>query len=388
MKRRQLLAAGCAQCTGLWAGASFAQSKPSSEWAAPERFAKPDVATDEGGLWAMMDREETKLRRSPFAMRDAKLRDYLQGIACKLGGSHCPDVRVYPVRTPHFNASMAPNGMMQVWSGLLLRVDNEAQLASVLGHEIGHYMRRHTLERLRDIKARAAFMTFMAAFGAVGAIGQLATMAGAMSFSRDQERDADSIGITLMREAGYDPREASKVWDNLRAELAGAPGGDPTKNSVFFATHPPSIERSETLARLAENASGGFKGDAELTDQLAGFQFDLLEDEMKRGQYGETVLLLNRMVVRSPQRADLLYFRGETRRLRDKDGDLTDASTDLRAAIALGKPPAQAHRSLGFVHQKMNQKSEAQAEFSRYVELLPQAPDVELIRSYITESKS
>ena len=388
MKRRQLLAVGCAQCTGLWAGAAFAQRTPPSEWAAPERFAKPDVTTDEGGLWAMMDREETKLRRSPFAMRDAKLRDYLQGIACKLGGNHCPDVRVYPVRTPHFNASMAPNGMMQVWSGLLLRVDNEAQLASVLGHEIGHYMRRHTLERLRDVKARAAFMTFLAAFGAVGAIGQLATMAGAMSFSRDQERDADSIGITLMREAGYDPREASKVWDNLRAELAGAPGGDPTKNSVFFATHPPSVERSETLARLAENASGGFKGDAELTDQLAGFQFDLLEDEMKRGQYGETVLLLNRMVARSPQRADLLYFRGETRRLRDKDSDLNDALTDLRAAIALDKPPAQAHRSLGFVHQKMNQKSEAQAEFSRYVELLPQAPDVELIRSYITESKS
>ena len=54
------------------------------------------------------------------------------------------------VRTPYFNASMAPNGMMQVWSGLLLRVDNEAQLAAVLGHEIGHYLARHSVERLRD----------------------------------------------------------------------------------------------------------------------------------------------------------------------------------------------------------------------------------------------
>jgi beta-barrel assembly-enhancing protease len=388
MKRRQLLAAGCAHCTGLWAGAAAAQRTSTTDWVTPERFAKPDVSTDEGGLWAMMDREETKLRRSPFAMRDAKLRDYLQGIACKLGGNHCPDVRVYPVRTPFFNASMAPNGMMQVWSGLLLRVDNEAQLASVLGHEMGHYMRRHTLERLRDIKARSAFMTLLAPFGLVGAIGQLAAAAGAMSFSRDQEREADSIGISLMREAGYDPREASKVWDNLRAELAGAPGGDPTKNSVFFATHPPSTERSETLARLAETATDGFKGDTEFTDQLAGFQFELLEDEIKRGQYSETILLLDRMALRSPQRSDLRYFRGETRRLRDKDGDAQDALTDLRAAIALGKTPAQAHRSLGFVHQKLNQKSEAQAEFSRYVELLPQAPDVELIRSYITESKS
>ena len=91
-------------------------------WIAPPRFTRPEVATDEGGLWAMMDREETRMRRSPFLIRDANLRDYLQGIACKLAGEHCPDVRVYPVRTPFFNASMAPNGMMQVWSGLLLRV--------------------------------------------------------------------------------------------------------------------------------------------------------------------------------------------------------------------------------------------------------------------------
>ena len=51
---------------------------------------------------------------------------------------------------------MAPNGMMQVWSGLL-RVDNEAQLASVVGHEIGHYLQRHTVERLRDAQSRSAF---------------------------------------------------------------------------------------------------------------------------------------------------------------------------------------------------------------------------------------
>ena len=56
---------------------------------------------------------------------------------------------------PQFNAMMAPNGMMLVWSGLLLRVENEAQLAAILGHELGHYLERHSVEQLRAAKDRA-----------------------------------------------------------------------------------------------------------------------------------------------------------------------------------------------------------------------------------------
>ncbi|CAG1016556.1 Beta-barrel assembly-enhancing protease [Burkholderiaceae bacterium] len=388
MKRRHLLAAGCAHCAGLWSAVAGAQAADGSAWIAPDRFAKPDLGSDEGGLWAMMEREETRLRRSPFVMRDAALRDYLQGIACKLGGNHCPDVRVYPVRTPFFNASMAPNGMMQVWSGLLLRVDNEAQLAGVIGHEMGHYMQRHMLDRLRDIKARTAFSTFMAAFGLVGLVGQLAAAAGALAFSRDQEREADGIGLALMRQAGYDPREAGKVWGNLRAELEAVPGGDPTKSSPLFATHPPSDERSETLARLAESAGSGFLGEAEYAAKLAPFQFQLLDDELKRGQHGETLALLDRLVKRSPERADLFYFRGETRRLRAGSEDLANALLDLGQAIALGNEPAQVHRAIGYIHQKQERGAEARAAFSRYVDRAPDAPDANLIRAYLTESKT
>ena len=94
--------------------------------------------------------EVTEAFLERIATHDLKLHAYVEDIACRLGASHCPDIRVHIVRTPWFNASMAPNGMMQVWSGLLLRADNEAQLAAVLGHEIGHYISRHSVERLRD----------------------------------------------------------------------------------------------------------------------------------------------------------------------------------------------------------------------------------------------
>ena len=392
MKRRLWLAAGCAHCVGLFSGmaradADLRPSLPAVEpnWATPKRFDRPEVSTDEGGLWAMMDREETRLRRSPFLMRDEGLREYLQGIACKLGAAHCADIRVYPIRTPYFNASMAPNGMMQVWSGLLLRVDNEAQLAAVLGHEIGHYMQRHTLDRLRDIKARAAFGTFMAMFGLVGAIGQLAALAGAFGFSRDQERQADLIGLKLMQQAGYEPRAAAAVWDQLRAELTASAGGDPTQRNPLFASHPPSDERSATLTRLAANAPAGHGGDAEYAAKLAPFQFDLLEDELRRGQFDETLILLDRKVAAVPTRADLLYFRAETRRLRAKAGDTEPALADLARAVEMGGEPAQTHRCLGYIEQRRSQWGAARSAFTRYLEHAPTAPDAALIQGYLTQ---
>ena len=377
MRRRALLAglgAGCLHC------GAFAQD---ADWIAPQRFAKPAVESDEGGLWAMMDREETKLRRSPFLLRDAPLRDYLQDICCKLGGEHCADVRVYPVRTPFFNASMAPNGMMQVWSGLLLRVDNEAQLAAVLGHEMGHYLQRHTLERMRDIKARSAGNLVLAMFGVIGAVGQIINSAGAFGFSRDQERQADAIGLTLMRKAGYDTREAAKIWENLRLEMAAA--HDPSKSSGggLTATHPPSEERSQTLARLAEVDSGGFVGEPEFNTRLVGLQQMMLEDELKRGQHGETLVLLNRLIGRSPQRVDLIYFRGETHRVRNQDGDADLALADFELARRSGQEPAQLYRSMGYLMKQREKTEEARAAFARYVELAPEAADVGLIKSYL-----
>ena len=139
--RRAFLSSACKHCVGIGALLpglpALAQDNAAVSPVPAERFARPALETDEGGLWGMMDREETRLRRSPFVVRDAELNKYLQDLVCRLGGDHCPDIRVHVVRTPLFNATMAPNGMMQVWTGLLLRAENEAQLAAILGHEIG-----------------------------------------------------------------------------------------------------------------------------------------------------------------------------------------------------------------------------------------------------------
>src|SRR6185312_709398 len=159
-RRRFMLCCGCAAFGALPCVGALAQAAP-TDWQMPARFTRPAASTDEGSLWAFMDREEHRLQQSAFVIRDKALHDYVAGVVCKLAGEHCPDIRVYIVQTPLFNASMAPNGMMQVWSGLLLRMTSEAQLAAVLGHEIGHYLARHSIERLRDAKSKSAAGQFL-----------------------------------------------------------------------------------------------------------------------------------------------------------------------------------------------------------------------------------
>jgi predicted Zn-dependent protease len=378
MRRRAFLRAGCACGAALLPAAALAQ-----DWVSPPRFTRPDVASDEGGLWALMDREETRLRRSPFNLRDPELRAYVQDIACRLGGEHCPDIRVHLVRTPYFNASMAPNGMMQVWSGLMLRVDNEAQLAAVLGHEIGHYLARHSVERLRDVKSRSAFGQFFALLGPVGIIGQLSVLAGMFAYSRDHEREADRIGAILMHKAGYDVAEAAKVWGNLLLEAKARPEGP--EQEVFFATHPGAEERQAALEELARASPGGRTSQPEWQKATARYLREWLGDEVRRGQHEESIVLLTRALARGVHQSEYLYARGEVYRLRGKEGDLEASLNDFKAAADFGAEPPQTHRGLGLIYRTRNAAAEAKASFQRYLELDPQAPDAAMIRNYLEE---
>ncbi len=390
--RRNWLRSACQHCiggAGLFSGLNALAQSTTPEADLTKRFERPAVDTDEGGMWAMMDREETRLRRSPLAIRDADLTKYLQDMVCQLTQTHCPDIRVHVVRTPWFNATMAPNGMMQVWSGLLLRVENEAQLAAVLGHEIGHYLERHTLERLRDMKNRAAFAQFIGMFGLVGAIGQLGVLAGAFSFSREHETRADRLGMKLLQTAGWSGEEAPKVWGNLLDEAKVLGGDDVGKRSPMFATHPAIEQRREELTKLI---SGTGKSEAAALSKILGkHRLGWVQDEVRRGQYEESLALFGRMIKTNTNDALALYGRGEIYRLRAGKDDTQTALNDLQAATALetpdSKPIPDVWRSMGLLHQQSRNGPAATAAFERYLALAPEAVDANLIKHYLTELK-
>ena len=349
------------------------------------RIERPDAASDEGGLWAFMDREEQRLKRSPFLIRDRGLNDYVSAIACRLAGEHCADVRVYLLRTPLFNASMAPNGMMQVWSGLLLRMSNEAQLAAMIAHEIGHYVARHGVDRLRDAKSRSALGQLVsialspAAFlgAALSSAAQLGLATEGLAYARDHEREADRIGVELMARAGYAASEAALVWSQLQEEVRGE------ASSLLFASHPPAEERQRNLAAVAAGLNTGKRGEDTYRAMLAPHRALFLHDEVQRRRFSETMSLLDRLLRTSPDDGEAQFFKGETYRVRGEVGDVESALAAYGHAMSMKAAPPELHRSMGLVLRRLGRQAEAADAFARYLELQPGAPDAELVRTYL-----
>jgi predicted Zn-dependent protease len=378
--RRELLGGLC--CCSSLVLAGCAASVPSGRL---EPGYKPQLATDEGGLWQTMEKAESEIKHSHNLVRDPDLNAYVREIVCRLGEAHCTDLRVYIVRTPFFNANMAPNGMMQVWTGLLLRTQNEAQLAAILGHEMGHYLERHSLQRWRNTRATSDFAAVLGLGGAYTLPAQLLALGSISAFSRDQERRADEIGLELMTQAGYQPLEASRVWEQLIAEDEKAQ--DKSPKSVFFASHPGAQERMATLRSKAE-AGGTISGET-FADRyhrnIASVRRLLLQDELKLRQYDRSLVVLQNIAANQSggEDAEIAYFVGEVYRLRDEGDDRSRALDAFERATARADCPPEAYRSVGVVRLRDGDHAAADAAFTRYLELKPDASDREMVRSYL-----
>jgi predicted Zn-dependent protease len=362
-------------------------SKPAEPKALPSAIGYVPQDEDERGMWLQMDEYERDLKHSKQVIRDPELNAYVRGVLCKtVGQDKCAATRIYIMRTPYFNASMAPNGMMTVWSGLLLRVRNEAELASVLGHEFGHFEYQHSLRLFKEIRKKTDAMAWLSflPYG-IGLIAQVGMLGSIFSFNRDMEREADMKGLGYMHSAGYDARSASAIWGQLRDEMDATAAerkrkSKKDKNGGFFATHPNSKERMDYLAAEAAklDMSGATKGEAEFQAVLSKWWPMLIDDQIMLNDFGATEFLLGKLASNgwSPE---LLFARAELYRNRNGAGDMAKALDFYNQAV-IGKPElAEAWRGLGLAQMKSGAREAGQASLRQYLTLKPDAEDKALI---------
>lgn len=404
-----MLISACATATnkGLYEAplkdSGMLSEKPRGEWKIEEIAyeeisnvkpgERPPLSSDEAGIWMLMDQAEGRLKTSGCLVRDENLNGYLRSVLCKLVPEHCEHIRIYLLRVPYFNAAMSPNGAMQIWTGLLLRTENEAQLATIIGHELGHYLRRHSLQRMRDLINKTSSLVFvqlamaLAGIPAGGDIMQMIAIGSIQAFSRDQEREADGYGMALMARAGYDPGEVSRIWQRIIEESKAD-----SKNrhrSVFLATHPADEERYDALKELGERVAARTgtheSGEGSFLEQLLPHRAEYLRDEIHLRNFERTEKLLD-LMKGDPERAgELHFFKGELFRLRNKEGDLGKALASYReAAQGKGYPP-EMHRSMGLIFQKMGSRQEAVDALRKYLECSPECTDRKMITHMIKE---
>ncbi len=152
-------------------------------------------------------------------------------------------------KTKDLNAYCTPGGRIMVYSGLIDTLDlSDAELATVLAHEVAHALREHTRERVSRAYAQQLVLSGAAAVTGVSeGTANIANMVGEVTFqlpfSREQESEADQIGLELMARAGYDPRAALTLWNKMSA--ASNSGGQPK----FMSTLPAPKERIKDIEK-------------------------------------------------------------------------------------------------------------------------------------------
>lgn len=192
-----------------------------------------------------------QVERQMSIVRDEQIQSYVENIGRKLASA--PEADRYPytfkvVNDPSINAFALPGGPTFVQTGLLKAVENEAQLAGVMAHEISHVALRHgTNQASKANILQIPAMLAGAAVGNGGLLGQLAQVGVGlglngvlMKYSRDAERQADLLGAQIMARAGYNPLEMARFFEKLAAQGGGS-------GPSWFSSHPDPGNRMKVI---------------------------------------------------------------------------------------------------------------------------------------------
>lgn len=384
MTGRAWLAAAC-----LFMSGSIAAQEPVRTAQSDER---PPAGSDESELWYAMDQAELELRQSPLLVHDPVLNEYARSVLCKVTAGHCRNLRLYIVDLPYFNASMAPNGAMILWTGSLLRIRNEAQLALVLGHEFGHYRERHTLQQWRKTKKSSAFLgtlgvlTSGAGMGVAGMAANLAGMAGLMKFTRDKEREADKIGFAQLALGDYDPQAGVELWDSMLREEEARDYGKPLP---VFSTHPRTRERRDDL-QAAANAlphPGHRRGEAEYARATHPLLEHWLQNELTRRMYDSSIVVIGdaRKAAAASNAGLYSFFLAEAHRRRNKQGDREQAAHLYSQSVTEPGAPPEAWREVGLLLRDAGNREQSAHALHAYLERAPDATDRAFVNAYLSE---
>jgi len=404
------------------------------------KFGKADLE-----LFRQVNAFDDYVTEKGWVYNDPETNAYLKELGSSLVPAQTPENvtwRFRAIRDLEVNAFALPNGTIYVNSGLLARMENEAQLAGVLAHEITHVVNRHTYLEYRSARKKAVAVEIIQA-GAGGAgfagpiAGLVATAMGNLlplivvstiyGYSRDLEHEADVYAVNTLQLRGYDLLQFSRGFELLRK----GPEVDLSKEPVFWASHPKLADRvqyvSEMAARLQPNATSLRIGRAEYRFATIGVIRHNAGLALMLGKPRTALATAQRLMAEEPDSADDVALLGDAyrglgaRRPVPDDEESTDAAKNearkrlrkmtqaeyekalmsdphgteqweanatlaenaYRKALAMDANNANSHRGLGFLYERKDRAAAATDEFKKYLQLAPDAKDARQIRIHI-----
>ena len=311
---------------------------------------------DEKMLWRQADEEQRVIDNSGWLYRDTDIEIYLNEVAAKLKAyTDSPDIsfKIKIINDPNLNAFAFPNGVIYVHTGVLARMENEAQLAALLAHEMTHCTHRHSLRALKSRRGpaentsaaqqsseKAAMFRDLARI--LGVNGSMAAVTG---FTREFEAEADRVGLDLITKAGYDPRQALNLFELLRQEIENEGIQEP----FFFGTHPSVQQRIKNADRwLANEYSGqnaGLVNADRFRSRLDKLVLDNARLDLRIGRFHIARRNVEMYLQRNQDDAAAHYLLGEIFRQRGRQNDTRTAIIHYRQAIALDPSNGAWHKN-------------------------------------------
>lgn len=303
------------------------------------------------------------------------------------------------VNATYVNAYAFPGGSIAATRGILLALDNEAELAALLGHELGHVNARHTAEQMSKGALTNALIGSVAMIAGTQsqALGELTSQlgmvgAGALlaSYSRDNEREADALGLKYMVKNGYGASGFVELMDILRSMSKHKPSAI----ELMFATHPMSDERYQTAVD-AVNHQYASKKDLPLyrnrymdhTAKLRAIKEAIEamqkgESEMANGKFDGAEALFKKALKEAPADYAGLLMMSKCQLAQKKYGE---AKGFAEKAKKVYPKEAQAYMIAGFVKIHEKEFDAAHQDFINYDKVLPGNPNILFFKGLSSE---
>jgi len=360
------------------------------------------LMSEAGELGADKENAPHQLSADYGALQNAELNRYLATIGDLLAAkSHRPAMpyTFRGVNAVYVNAYAFPAGTIAVTRGMLADLQSEAELAALLGHEIGHVCARHAAERATKSIVSSVVVTGLAAFVQyqfdgygdwTAGLGAVATGALLARYSRADEREADALGLEYMTRAGYNPEGSVALMDVLRKLSKDKPN----IIEMLFATHPMSEERYQTAVEAVRTKYASAKtyslNRERYMDSTASLraikgaidQMQNGEKAMNAGKYAEASTCFENGLRQAPNDYAGLLMLARCR-LMQKQG--ADADRLAQAAKASYPGEAQAVYISGMAKVQTRAFDAAFAEFASYETLLPGNPNTTYFKGFCLE---
>ena len=338
------------------------------------------------------EKEQAILEEGGLIYEDRELEDYLNDIVKRLSpttiqSQAAPTVKV--IKDPHLNAFVFPNGVIHVHTGILARLDNEAQLAALLAHEMIHHLKRHpfkafgVFDRNRDIEKSQGGLKDL--LNGLGATLYMAAMAG---YAQALETEADVEGMALVSAAGYEPQEAITFFGHLKRELKT----ENYKEPLFFGVHPRLDKRIENIENFLithhQTDEKGFLNQGVFLEKTREVVMVNAFLDLKAGRYDSARRSAEKYLNLKENDARVYYLLGEIFKHKGGTAERNKMISFYEKAISVDPIYPEPYRAIGLLHYKNEEWDLAKKAFESYLSLSPQIHDKEYIQSYIQRCRT